>query len=163
MPLIYFSSLHQTDRKGYIAKGERELENSQELSGQLLVNTGDIEEKTRRLDKLKADFKNANYDGKLSQNTEKKTVAESKRERLNQEFILLNREAESRANLNLKRKDINAKNIEIESKFVFLYPQYFQYLIDPSSVDSANTKLVKLIGKTASIESIESVIEKIAK
>ncbi|KAJ4491459.1 hypothetical protein C8J55DRAFT_421658 [Lentinula edodes] len=142
------SSLRQqiAERKGYIAKGERELENSQELSGQLQVNTGDIEEKTRRLDKLKADFKNANYDEKLSRNTEKKTVAESKRERLNQEFIMLNREAESRANLNLKRKDINTKNIEIES-----------------NVDSANTKLVKLIGKTASIESIESVIEKIAK
>ncbi|KAJ4482060.1 hypothetical protein J3R30DRAFT_3286505 [Lentinula aciculospora] len=142
------SSLRQqiTERNGYITKGERELETSQELPGQLKIITGDIEEKTRRLDKLKMDSKNAAYDEKLSHNTEKKTVAETKRERLNQEFIMLNREAESRANLNLKRKDIKSKNTEIES-----------------NVDAANTKLVKLVGKAASIESIESVIEKIAK
>ncbi|KAJ3995719.1 P-loop containing nucleoside triphosphate hydrolase protein [Lentinula boryana] len=138
---------HQiTERNGYITKGERELENTQELPGQLKITTGDIEEKTRRLDKLKTDFKNADYEEKLSQNAEKKTVAESKRERLNQEFIMLNREAESRANLNLKRKDIKSKNAEIES-----------------TVDAANTKLVKLVGKAASIDTIESDIEKIAK
>ncbi|KAJ3830762.1 hypothetical protein F5880DRAFT_1619864 [Lentinula raphanica] len=142
------SSLRQqiAERNGYIKKGELQLENSQELPGQLKMITSDIEEKTRRLDKLKTDFKEANFEDKLARNTEKKTIAESKRERLNQEFIMLNREAESRANLNLKRKDIKTKSAEIES-----------------TVDAANTKLIKLAGSAASVKTIEGVIEKIAK
>lgn len=87
---------------------------------------GDIEEKTRRLDKLKTDFKTANYDQKLSENTDKKVVAENKRDKLNQEFIMLNREAEARANLNLKRKEIISKNAEIDdTSDLFLYSHLF--------------------------------------
>ncbi|KAF9077821.1 hypothetical protein BDP27DRAFT_1413505 [Rhodocollybia butyracea] len=142
------SSLRQqiTERNSAITKGERELEISQELPGQLKIITGNVEEKTRRLEKLKADFKTASYDQKISQNTEKKTIAESKREKLNQEFIMLNREAESRANLNLKRKEVVAKKNEIES-----------------TVDNANTRFGKLVGKAASADTIENAIEEVAK
>ncbi|KAE9395078.1 hypothetical protein BT96DRAFT_163110 [Gymnopus androsaceus JB14] len=128
-----------------ITKGESDLENKQELPGQRKIILGDIEEKTRRLEKLKSDFKTANYDEKLSENADKKAVAENKRDKLNQEFMMLNREAESRANLNLKRKEMKSKKTDIEETF-----------------DAADIKFKKLTGKSAAIDSIAKDIEDVA-
>ncbi|KAF5385696.1 hypothetical protein D9757_005521 [Collybiopsis confluens] len=125
------------ERTKSITKGERELETLQELPSRLTEITNDREEKTRRFDKLKTEIEANAYETKLSANSEKKTIAEGKREKLNQEFVMLNREAESRARLNLKRKEISSKKAEVEQK--------------------------QLVGKAASADTLETLIEDVAK
>lgn len=73
---------------------------------------GDIEEKTARLNKIKADMKVAEYDEKLSAKTTRSRNLEDKRDEMNAELRSLSLQADSRAKLDLKRAEAKSKNAE---------------------------------------------------
>jgi DNA repair protein RAD50 len=108
----------QAQRQSSINEAERKVESQQSLPSQLKTLEGDIEEKRKRLTKIKTDMGTANHDAKLAEKTEQAKSLEAQRDALNRELRTLSIQADSRAKLDLKRAEVKSKNGEIQSTLV---------------------------------------------
>lgn len=105
----------QEERQGKARNIENNLEDLQILPASLRALQSDIEEKKGRLQKLKQDLIASNHDGRLAEKTENSRRLEAKREQLSFELQTLSLQADSRAKLEINRKDVKNKSLEIES------------------------------------------------
>ena len=110
------TSCPQEERQGKARKIEDNLEDLQILPASLRALQSDIEEKKRRLQKLKQDLVASNYDGRLAEKAEKSRRMEVKREQLSFELQTLSIQADSRAKLEINRKDVKNKTLEIDTE-----------------------------------------------
>jgi len=104
----------QEERQSKARNIEDNLEDMQILPASLRALQADIEEKKGRLQKLKQDLVASNYDGRLTEKAEKSRRMEAKREQLSFELQTLSLQANSRAKLEINRKEVKNKTSEIE-------------------------------------------------
>ena len=105
---------HQEERHSKTRSIEDNLEDLQILPASLRTLQSDIEEKKDRLQKLKQDLIASNYEGRLAEKAEKSRRMEAKREQLSFELQKLSLQADSRAKLEINRKEVKNKTSEIE-------------------------------------------------
>ena len=108
-------TLLKAELQSSINSAERRLEDQQTLSSDLRTLQGDVEEKKTRVEKLKNDIRSADYDARLAEKTDKARSLEEERENLSGEIRKLSLQADSRAKLDLTRKEIKSKNTEIKT------------------------------------------------
>lgn len=94
------------------------IETMQGLASELRTLSGDIEEKTLRLEKVKKDIKEANFEERLSDRASKARAMEDTRDRLNAEFRGLSLQADVRARLDLKRSEVRSRTLEVKNTCV---------------------------------------------
>ncbi|KAF8134783.1 AAA domain-containing protein [Mycena galopus ATCC 62051] len=133
-----------TKNQASITRDERDLEASQNLQSELRTLTGDIEEKQSRLAKAQAEITAAKYDERLEEKTANTRLLEEQRDALNSEFKALNMHADSRAKLDLKKKDVKAKTTEIEA-----------------TVSNANSSFRRLVGAEPQIDTMEREVDRV--
>jgi len=90
----------------------------QGLASELRTLSGDIEEKKQRLEKVKRDIKEANFEERLSERASKARVMEDKRDSLNAELRGLSLQADARARLDLKRSEVRSRTLEVKNTCV---------------------------------------------
>ena len=105
----------QEERQGKARSIEDNLEDLQILPTSLRALQSGIEEKRDRLQKLRQDFNGSNYDKRLAEKAEKSRRMEAKREQLSFELQTLSLQADSRAKLEINRKEVKNKSLEIEN------------------------------------------------
>jgi DNA repair protein RAD50 len=93
-----------------ITANEARVDSSKMLDTEIKYNASDIEEKTKKLDKLKADADEAKY----AEKGRDIKACEEQREELNTELRTLSLQADSRAKLELKRADVSKKRDDIK-------------------------------------------------
>lgn len=108
----------QQERQNSIRKFDRDLEGQATLNAELQSTQEELEEKRNRVEKTRKDIASKNFDEKLQDKADKLRLCEEKREALLKENQTLNMQAESRANLNLKRTEVKTKTTEIQSTYV---------------------------------------------
>lgn len=108
----------QEERQSKARSIEDNLEDLQILPASLRALQSDIEEKKGRLQKLKQDLVASNFDGRLAEKAENTRRMEAKREQLSFELQTLSLQADSRAKLELNRKEVKIKTSEIERLWV---------------------------------------------
>lgn len=108
----------QEERQGKARSIENNLEDLQILPASLRALQSDMEEKKDRLQKLKQDFNDSNYDKRLAEKTENSRRMEAMREQLSFELQTLSLQADSRAKLEINRKEVKNKSLEIERLWV---------------------------------------------
>jgi DNA repair protein RAD50 len=104
----------QEERQGKARNTEDNLESMQILPASLRALQSDIEEKKIRLQKLKQDHFDSNFDKRLAEKAENSRRMEAKREQLSFELQALSLQADSRAKLEINRKEVKIKASEIE-------------------------------------------------
>lgn len=87
----------------------------QGLAPELRTLSGDIEEKKLRLEKVKKDMKDANYEERLNTRASKARTMEDRRDGLNVELRGLSLQADARARLDLKRSEVKSKTLEVKN------------------------------------------------
>ncbi|KAL0567094.1 DNA repair protein rad50 [Marasmius crinis-equi] len=126
------------EKTNSIESAERQLDDYVSAPSQLSTLQDDIEEKNKRAEKVRADFKSAKHDERLSALNEKKRMAEHRRDDLTTELKALNTQVELHARLSYKKKDLKAKSSEINQ-----------------ALEATNAKLRKLGAKDVKAENID--------
>ncbi|KAF9643243.1 hypothetical protein BDM02DRAFT_1548809 [Thelephora ganbajun] len=101
-----------------ITSAEFSLDQTSSLTTDIRTLQGDIEEKKRRLDKVRQEIKDANYDEKIAEKSSKARALEDQREDLNGEIRTLSLQADSRARLDIKRAEMRSKKNEAQNMWV---------------------------------------------
>lgn len=105
------------DRHNTIRTTERQLDAQSGLEISLQTTQDEIKEKRSRVDKIKADISEAKHDEKVQQKSDQSRRLDEKRESLLEESRVLSMQADSRAKLDLKRAEIKAKSLEVETTY----------------------------------------------
>ncbi|KAJ8080582.1 DNA repair protein rad50 [Marasmius tenuissimus] len=126
-----------SQRTKSIDEAERALEEYVSAPSQLSTLQDDIEEKNKRAAKVRADYKAAKHDEKLSGINEKKRMAEHRRDDLTAELKALNTQVEIHARLGYKKKDLKAKMTEIDH-----------------ALEATNSKLQRLGAKEVKMDNV---------
>ncbi|KAH7915853.1 hypothetical protein BJ138DRAFT_881107 [Hygrophoropsis aurantiaca] len=134
------------ERQEAISAAEASVERMHGLASELRTLAGDIEEKKLRLDKLKADLKNGNFDERLNEKSSKARGMEDKRDVLNSELRGLSLQADSRARLDIKRSETKSKKAEVQN-----------------ILDMCKSKFRKLVGAEPRAETMEREIDRISR
>ncbi|THU87035.1 hypothetical protein K435DRAFT_867671 [Dendrothele bispora CBS 962.96] len=130
-----------TEKNQAIFTAEDALDKCQAIPAELESVVEDIKEKTRRMEKVQGDITKADHDGRLAQVVDQRRTLEHKRDDLNAEFVALNSQSEVRAKLDLNRKDVKTKTIEVNT-----------------TIKTAGKKYRDLVGKETQAESFEEDI-----
>ncbi|KAK7048369.1 DNA repair protein rad50 [Favolaschia claudopus] len=133
-----------TKNQSAITLAEREVDATNSLPSELRAITDDIEEKQARLTKLQAEIDAAKYDEQVNEKTASTRRLEEQRDVLNAEFKALNMHADSRAKLELKRKDVKSKTSEIET-----------------TISAANSNFRRLVGSEPQIDTMEREVDRV--
>jgi DNA repair protein RAD50 len=159
--------MQKREKQAAISKAELAVETMQGLASELRTLSGDIEEKKLRLEKVKRDIKEANFEERLSERASKARVMEDKRDSLNSELRGLSLQADARARLDLKRSEMRSRTLEVKNTCVgFLgvvrnlnwnADGYFHRL------EMCNSKFRKLVGKDARAENMERETDRISR
>lgn len=112
------NSSPQSSLTSSIAKAEAEVDKAERVTSDLRTLQVDIEEKERRLEKIKSEIRTANYDERLTEATKKGRTMEMTRDELNSEFRALSVQADSRAKLDIMRDDVKRKTNEMNNTSV---------------------------------------------
>ncbi|KAG9308463.1 P-loop containing nucleoside triphosphate hydrolase protein [Chiua virens] len=134
------------DKHEAISKAETVVETMQGLASELRTLSGDIEEKKLRLEKVKKDIKEANFEERLSERTSKAREMEDRRDDLNTELRGLSLQADARARLDLKRAEKRSRKLEITN-----------------TLELCNPKFRKLVGKDALPANMEREIDRVSR
>ncbi|KAG6379376.1 P-loop containing nucleoside triphosphate hydrolase protein [Boletus reticuloceps] len=134
------------EKQQAISKAESAVETMQGLASELRTLCGDIEEKKLRLEKVKKDIKEANFEERLSKRTSNARVMEDKRDSLNAELRSLSLQADTRARLDLKRSEVRSRTLEVKN-----------------TLEMCNPKYKKLVGKDARAENMEREIDRVSR
>ena len=105
----------QTTLRSRITSAESSLDQTSSLTTDIRTLQGDIEEKKRRLDKVRQEIKDANYDERIAEKSSKARALEDQREDLNGEIRTLSLQADSRARLDIKRAEMKSKKNEMQN------------------------------------------------
>lgn len=108
----------QQERQNSIRRFDRDLEGQTTLRSELQLTQEELEEKRNRVEKTRQDIAAKKFDDRLQEKAEKSRRLEETREALLKENQTLNMQAESRANLNLKRTEVKTKTQEVQSTYV---------------------------------------------
>lgn len=101
-----------------ITKAEREVDAAESVTAKRKTIEADIEDKDRRLQKIKDDIKLANFEERLGEKASKGRSLEVKRDELNAEIRALSFQADTRARLDLKREELKTKENEVKNAYV---------------------------------------------
>ncbi|KAH0832358.1 P-loop containing nucleoside triphosphate hydrolase protein [Lanmaoa asiatica] len=134
------------EKQEAVSKAEVAVETMQGLASELRTLSGDIEEKNLRLEKVKRDIKEANFEERLSIRASRAREMEDKRDILNAELRGLSLQADTRARLDLKRSEVRSRTLEVKN-----------------TLEMCNPKLRKLVGKDARAENMEREIDRISR
>ncbi|KAH9891681.1 hypothetical protein C8Q73DRAFT_746760 [Cubamyces lactineus] len=128
-----------------ISDAEREVDAARLLTSRLAELSADIEEKRRRLDKAREDFREANFDVKIAEKNSKSRSLDLQREELNIELRTLTNQAGSRAKLDVNRDQVKAKEMDIRT-----------------TLEVCNPRFRKLLGVDARAETMEQELDRAA-
>ncbi|KAG8214897.1 hypothetical protein J3R82DRAFT_10069 [Butyriboletus roseoflavus] len=134
------------EKQEAISKAEVAVETMQGLASELRTLSGDIEERKLRLEKLKKDIKEANYEERLSERASKARALDDKRDNMNAELRGLSLQADARARLDLKRSEVRSRTLEVKN-----------------TLEMCNPKFRKLVGKDARPENMERETDHISR
>lgn len=112
--------MQKREKQDAISKAELAVETMQGLASELRTLSGDIEEKKLRLEKVKRDLKEANFEERLGERASKARVMEDRRDSLNAELRGLSLQADARARLDLKRSEVRSRTLEVKNTCVGL-------------------------------------------
>jgi DNA repair protein RAD50 len=90
---------------------------SQSLTGDLRTLVSNIEDKKLKIEKLAAEVREAKHESRISECQNKSRTLEERREALNAEILGLSLQADSRARLDIKRKELKTKKSEVENLY----------------------------------------------
>lgn len=113
------------------------------LPRELSTLQADIDEKTTRIEIIKAEIKDANYELKIQEASNKIRALEETREGLNQELKNLSLQSDARAKLDLIRTDLKKKTQDVKD-----------------IVEVNNSKFRKLVGLDIRVENMERDVER---
>ena len=124
----------------------------------------DIEEKERRVKRIRDEMKDANYEERLGGITTKTHTLEAKRLELDKEITSLSLQADTRARLDLKRDALGTKTSEVQNMLVAVFLVLRSMCTDmvSRSLEVHNPRFRKLIGTDARAETMERDVERIA-
>ena len=77
-----------------------------------------MEDKKSRLKKFQSDFSASDYTSKLEKNTKRIQELQEQKDTLNREFRGLSLQADSRAKLDLKRREVTTKSKDVKDMCV---------------------------------------------
>lgn len=104
----------QATLRSKITSAESSLDQTSSLTTDIRTLEGDIEEKKRRLEKVRQEIKVTNFDEKIAEKSSKARALEDRREDLNGEIRTLSLQADSRARLDIKRAEMKSKENEVQ-------------------------------------------------
>lgn len=105
----------QADLQTSISKAQNQVDNAEGLTAEYKTVESDIEEKERRIQKVKDEIKDAHFEDHVVEKTSKIRELESKRDSLTNEIRILSLQADSRARLDLKREESRTKETEMRN------------------------------------------------
>lgn len=105
----------QADLQSSISKAQNQVDNAEGLTAEYKTVESDIEEKERRIQKVKDEIKDARFEDHVVEKTSKIRELESKRDALTNEIRILSLQADSRARLDLKREESRTKETEMRN------------------------------------------------
>ena len=108
----------QANLRSKITSSESSLDQTSSLTTDIRTLQGDIEEKKRRLERVRQEIKDMNYDEKIAEKSSKARALEDQREHLNAEIRTLSLQADSRARLDIKRAEMKSKKNEMQNMWV---------------------------------------------
>jgi len=98
-----------------MTSAESSLNQTSSLPTDIRTLQGDIEVKERRLNKVRQDIEDANYEENIAEKSSKARLLEDQREDLNVEIRTLSLQADSRARLDIKRAEMKSKKNEMQN------------------------------------------------
>ena len=105
----------KTKLRGDITKAEREIENAEGLTAEYKSTEDDIEEKRRRIERIRSEFATSKYEERLLEKTNAIREMELRREALHSEMQVLNMQADVRARFDIKREELKGKEAELKT------------------------------------------------
>lgn len=126
-----------------ISSSESILSTGRALPRELTTLQEDIDEKTTRIEIIKAEIKDAKYESKIQEASNKIRALEETRESLNQELKNLSLQSDARAKLDLIRADLKKKTQDVKD-----------------IVEVNNSKFRKLVGLDIRVENMERDVER---
>jgi DNA repair protein RAD50 len=116
--------LYQSGRQSSISDAESKLGVVQALPGELRNLLADMEEKSARLEKIKASVKDTGFDLRLQEKVSRAKDLEIRRDELSAELAKLSLQADTRAKLDIKRAELKTKSADVQNKCVFPSPSW---------------------------------------
>lgn len=147
-----------------ISKAEQDVDAAEALTSQLRTIEADIDEKERRLQKIRDEFKAATYDERI---TEKSTQIRSlglKNADLEKEIQSLSLQADTRARLDLKREALRTKTSEVKTMYVAFRTCFhwnLSLLWFSHSLEINNPKFRRFVSADAHAETMEREVERV--
>ncbi len=99
---------------------ESEVDAAQALASKLSTLLSDKPDKQRRLEVLKSEYKQGNYDDRIAAYATSSRTMEAERDGLTIQMRALSAQADTRAKLDLKRVEVTNKTSQMQTTFVIL-------------------------------------------
>ena len=106
-----------------ITKAEQDVDAAETLTSQLNLIETDIEEKEKRLQKIREEIKAANFDERITEKSTQMRSLSLKSADLEKEIQTLSLQADTRAKLELKREALRTKTSEVKTTYVVYFEQ----------------------------------------
>lgn len=106
-----------------ITKAEQDVDAAETLTSQLKTIETEIEEKEKRLHKIREDIKAANFDERITEKSTQMRSLSLKSADLEKEIQTLSLQADTRAKLELKREALRTKTSEVKTTYVVYFEQ----------------------------------------
>ncbi|KAF7792625.1 hypothetical protein EIP86_003722 [Pleurotus ostreatoroseus] len=126
-----------------ITKAEQDVDAAETLTSQLKLIETDIEEKEKRLQKIREEIKAANFDERITEKSTQMRSLSLKSADLEKEIQTLSLQADTRAKLELKREALRTKTSEVKT-----------------TLEINNPKFRRLVGSDANPETVEREVER---
>lgn len=113
----------QTERSRQVSQTSRQLamEKVSSVAAEIAAIKDEILDKTGRISRISKDIAAADYDKHMNEKQKDIKNLESERDDLNTEFRSLNSQADARAELGLKKKEVKTKTTEIKNAYFIPY------------------------------------------
>lgn len=97
---------------------ERSFDSFSSVDADISVLENDVSSLETRRETLEQEVQEARYDEQLRERRSAVGEKEAMREKLNGELTALNRQADTRAQLSIKRSELESKNAQVEASWI---------------------------------------------
>ncbi|PBK97431.1 hypothetical protein ARMGADRAFT_987149 [Armillaria gallica] len=133
------------ERRKKIKEDEKFLDSSENYEIELSTMKDNIEDKKRRLEKLKKSLNDADYDGQLAEKATQAQGLEYQRETLGGELTSLSNQAEARVALDLKRGEVKSKTVDMTHAIDNINEKYRALTKKNVNTDTIGTDVDRLL------------------
>ncbi|KAK0201991.1 hypothetical protein DFS33DRAFT_1037614 [Desarmillaria ectypa] len=133
------------ERRKKIRVDELFLDSSENYEIELSTMKDNIEDKRRRLEKLKKSLNESDYDGQLAEKVTQAQGLEHQRESLSGELTSLSNQAEARVALDLKRGEVKSKTADMNHAIGNINEKYRALTKKNANTDTIGTDVDRLL------------------